>query len=142
MMVTLKFNIEINAPREKVWAALWDDQSYREWTSVFTKGSYAKSDWQEGSRIDFLNPSGNGIFASIDKKVLNDTMVFKHAGEIKNGEDVPGTDWAGSTESYFLSDRDGGTLLYTELQSTEDFQQYFNDTFPKAMNKVKEIAER
>ena len=141
-MVTLRFDIEINAPREKVWAALWEDRSYREWTSVFTPGSYAKSDWQEGSRIDFLNPSGNGIFATIDKNIPNAAMVFKHVGEVKEGQDIDGTAWTGSTESYFLSDRNGGTLLHAELQSTEDFQQYFNDTFPKAMNKLKQIAER
>ncbi len=141
-MITLKFDIEINAPREKVWAALWDDRSYREWTSVFTPGSYAKTDWKEGSRIDFLNPSGSGIFATIYKKIPNDTMVFKHAGEVKEGKDIPGTDWAGSTESYFLSDRNGATTLRTELESTEDLQKYFNDTFPKAMSLLKQIAER
>lgn len=140
-MVTLKFNIEINASREKVWAALWEDDSYREWTAVFTPGSYAKSDWQEGSRIDFLNPSGNGIFAIIDKKISNTQMTFKHQGELKNGEEITG-EWTGALESYFLADHNGGTLLSAEMNSTEDFQQYFKDIFPKAMKALKQIAER
>jgi len=133
--------MKINAPREKVWAALWDDITYREWTAVFTLGSYAKSDWKEGSRIDFLNPSGSGIFAIIDKKIPNTEMTFRHQGELKNGEEITG-EWTGALESYFLTDNKGGTLLSAEMNSTEDFQQYFKDTFPKAMATLKQISER
>jgi hypothetical protein len=46
---TLIFVSTINAPKEKVWDALWKDASYRKWTAVFMDGSYAKSDWAEGS---------------------------------------------------------------------------------------------
>jgi len=141
-METLTFTMKINAPREKVWAALWDDNTYREWTAVFTTGSYAKSDWQEGSRIDFLNPSGSGIFAIIDKLIPNTQMTFKHQGEVKNGEDITGSEWKGALESYFLSEQNGQTVLNTELQTTNDFQQYFKNTFPKAMDVLKKIAER
>lgn len=141
-MITLKFEMKINAPREKVWRALWNDQNYREWTSVFTPGSYAKSDWKEGSRIDFLNPSGSGIFAIIDKLVPNTQMTFKHQGEIKEGKDMDGGEWKGALESYFLSEENGQTVLNTELQTTSDFQQYFKDVFPRAMEALKQIAER
>lgn len=141
-MVTLKFNIEISASREKVWNALWDDACYREWTSVFTPGSYAKSDWQEGSRIEFLNPSGNGIYAIIDKKIVNTRMVFRHQGEVKEGKDIAGTEWLNALEAYTLDDHNGGTLLITELDTTSDFEQYFKDMFPKALQAVKLIAER
>lgn len=141
-MITLKFDMKINASREKVWLALWDDQNYREWTSVFTAGSYAKSDWKEGSRIDFLNPGGSGIFAIIDKLVPNTQMTFKHQGEIKDGKDLEGGEWKGALESYFLSEENGQTVLHTELQTTSDFQQYFKDIFPKAMEALKQIAER
>ena len=141
-MITLKFEMKINAPREKVWRALWNDQNYRESTSVFTPGSYAKSDWKEGSRIDFLNPSGSGIFAIIDKLVPNTQMTFKHQGEIKEGKDMDGGEWKGALESYFLSEENGQTVLNTELQTTSDFQQYFKDVFPRAMEALKQIAER
>ena len=36
----IKFFNHINAPKEKVWKVLWDDSSYRKWTSVFMEGSY------------------------------------------------------------------------------------------------------
>ena len=141
-MITLTFDMQIQAPREKVWSSLWDDANYREWTSVFTAGSYAKSAWQQGSRIDFLNPSGSGIWAIIDTLIPGTQMTFKHQGEIREGKDVDGGEWKGALESYFLSDEAGGTLLHCELQTTSDFQKYFNDTFPKAIEAVKHIAER
>lgn len=141
-MRTLKFNMKIDAPKEKVWSSLWEDASYREWTAVFTPGSYAKTDWKEGSRIDFLNPNGNGIWAIIDTMIPNTQMTFRHQGEIKEGKEVEGSEWLGALESYYLSDENGGTVLNAELQTTEDFQNYFKETFPKAMEALKQIAER
>jgi uncharacterized protein YndB with AHSA1/START domain len=35
----LHFSIDIAAPRDKVWRALWDDARFRDWTSVFAEGS-------------------------------------------------------------------------------------------------------
>ena len=140
-MTTLNFSVEINAPKEKVWRILWDDQSYRQWTSVFMEGSYAKSDWQEGSKILFLGPKSDGMYSTIHKKIDNSQMVFKHLGEIKNGVETP-SDWADALESYFLSEKDGGTELRVELNTTEDFQQYFQDTFPKAITIIKQLAEK
>ncbi len=139
-MKTLTFDILINAPREKVWQTLWDDKTYREWTSAFTEGSYAKSDWQQGSRIEFLNGKGSGMFSLIDKKVDNSQMTFKHLGEIINGIDIKG-DWGDAKESYFLTEKNGQTELKIELDTTEESQTYFAEIFPKALQLVKKISE-
>ena len=140
-MTTLNFSVEINAPKEKVWQILWDDQSYRQWTSVFMEGSYAKSDWQEGSKIEFLTPKGDGMYSTIHKKIDNSQMVFKHLGEVKDGVETP-SNWGDAFESYFLTEKGTGTELRVELNTTEDYQKYFNDTFPKALNLVKQLAEK
>ena len=57
-MKTLNFSININAPKEKKWKTLWDDTTYRQWTRIFSEGSYAVSDWNEGSRVLFLSAEG------------------------------------------------------------------------------------
>ena len=59
-MTTLTFKIEIKAPKEKVWYSLWDEENYQNWTSAFCKGSYAISDWNEGSKIYFMAPNEIG----------------------------------------------------------------------------------
>ena len=139
-MNRLNFQSNINAPREKVWDTLWNDSTYRQWTSVFSEGSYAESDWNEGSKILFLSPKGDGMFSVIDKKIPNEQMTFRHLGEIKNGVEET-KDWGGAIESYQLEEDNGVTKLNVAMDATGDFEQYFKDTFPKALDLVKQIAE-
>ncbi len=139
-MNMLQFSINILAPKEKVWQTLWNDATYRQWTAVFQEGSYAVSDWKEGSRIEFLTPEGLGMFAVIDKKVDNEVMIFRHLGEIKNGVDEP-KDWGGAKESYYLSEANGVTVLRAMLDANAEMEAYFSKTFPKAMEAVKQISE-
>ena len=72
-----QFKILINAPREKVWEKLWNDASYREWTSVFSEGSAAETDWKEGSRVLFTDGKGNGMVSTIAVKKPNEVMSFR-----------------------------------------------------------------
>lgn len=144
-MKKYRFTTHINAPRERVWQILWDDATYRAWTAAFTEGSYAESDWQEGSKICFMAPGGHGMVSRIAVLVPNEKMTFEHLGEIKNGvEDVTSPavqNWAGSQEKYELHDQDGGTRLDVELDGSEAEADYFAKTFPIALAKVKELSE-
>ncbi|MCW3091768.1 MAG: hypothetical protein JWP81_2837 [Ferruginibacter sp.] len=142
-MTTLTFATKMNAPKEKVWDTLWDDASYRKWTAAFMEGSYAESDWQEGSKILFLSPKGDGMFGIIQIKIPNEQMTFKHLGEIKNGIEEP-KDWGDATESYYLNEMNGMTELSVKItmEANPEFEQYFNNTFPKALEIVKQISEQ
>lgn len=141
-MKTLKFNTHINAPREKVWKILWNDDTYRQWTAVFMPGSQATSDWQEGSSIQFTDGKGSGMYSVIETKQDNSKMVFKHLGEVSNGVEKPESDWAGSLERYTLTGDNGTTGLQVEVDVTADFEAYFNDKFPKAIEVIKQLAEQ
>jgi len=140
------FAIMIEAEPGKVWESLWEDKNYREWTAIFGEGSYAESDWEEGSDIHFIGDGGGGMYSVIDKKVDNKLMSFRHLGELKNYEPQPLDDktkkWSGATEVYNLYQKDGGTELVVDMDIVEDFETYFNEKFPLALAKVKEIAER
>ena len=144
-MKKLSFTIQINAPREKVWKVLWDDASYRKWTAVFSEGSHAVTDWQEGSKVLFLSPSGEGMFSRIAKSVPNQLMSFEHLGMVKDGVEQPETEetkgWAGAMENYTLEEKDGGTALTVTMDMMEGHENYFNEHFPKALEIVKSLAE-
>ena len=142
-MGTLQFAIKINAPKEKVWTSLWADDNYRKWTAAFMEGSYAESDWNEGSKISFLTPSGEGMFGVIQTKKLNEQMVFKHLGEVKNGKEEL-KNWEDATEGYYLFEADGVTELNVRItfDANPQFEEYFNNTFPTALNIVKELSEK
>ncbi len=144
-METLNFTTNINASKDKVWNVLWDDASYRKWTNVFSEGSYAETDWQEGSKVLFLDGSGKGMVSKIEKITPNEYMSFKHLGMYDNGvEDTssPAVEgWAGATENYTLEETGGNTTLTVEMNITEQFKSYFTDTWPKAMEQIKHLAE-
>jgi len=145
-MVTKQFLINIYAPPERVWDVLWTDKSYREWSSVFSEGSYAESDWHEGSGIKFLSPQGTGMYSTIVKKKEPELMSFKHIGELKDGVEQPITAqtecWSGAMETYSLSEKNGITTLKVDMDITEEFVSYFDGVFPKALQKVKELSEQ
>jgi uncharacterized protein YndB with AHSA1/START domain len=140
-MEKMKFSVQINAPKEKVWQTLWSDDSYRKWTAAFHEGSYAKGEWKEGNDIQFLIPEGDGMYSRIQKLVPNQQMTFEHLGEIKGGEKQPQSKWAGALESYYLTENNGITELTVETDLEDEYLQYFKDTFPKALQLVKELAE-
>jgi hypothetical protein len=141
-MNKLQFSVQINASRSKIWQTLWDDSSYRLWTAVFTEGSFAESNWKEGDKILFLNGQRNGMASKIARLITNELMSFQHLGEVKEGvEDYSETGWTGAFETYSLQENETGVLLTVELDVDHSFADYFTGVFPKALARIKELAE-
>lgn len=140
-MVTLKFKIYINASRAKVWEALWKDENYRNWTEAFTAGSHAISDWNESDYIRFMDGKNNGMYGLIETKIENEVMVFKHLGDVLDGVDME-RDWAGAREQYFLLEREGQTKLKVGVDVLAEYVDYMNEVFPKALERLKVLAEK
>jgi uncharacterized protein YndB with AHSA1/START domain len=141
-MPTLTFEITVAATAKKTWQVLWFDTTYRQWTSAFMEGSYAVSDWQLGSKIQFLSPGGNGMYSVIAECQPNERMVFAHQGEVKNHEEQPPAAWSGSKEGYTLTEKDGFTTVAVSLDTADSYAAYFSQTFPKALAVLKELAEK
>ena len=145
MKTKLEFKASINAPREKVWQILWDDATYRQWTSAFQEGSYAVSDWKEGSKIQFLTPEGDGMYSIIERSETPEYMSFRHLGVMKAGEESPLDEetmrWCGAHENYELKQDGSFTILSVSLESINAYREYFQKTFPKALDIVKSLSE-
>ena len=138
----LHFSVDIAAPREKVWRVLWDDASFRDWSSVFAEGSHAVSDWNEGSSVQFIDPSsGSGMASVIEKKRPGEFMSFRHESEIKDGKVQPPAAWAGAHEDYTLTEKDGRTTLTIDLDTSDEYRQMLEDKFPAALQRVKQLSE-
>lgn len=145
-MQKANYSIIIDAPREKVWEQLWGATSYRDWTSAFAPGSDAITDWQQGSKAVFTDGSGSGMVARIKERRDNEYMSIEHLGEVKDGVEDTTSDkvraWAGALENYTLNDKDGKTEVLIDMDTTEDFKDYMDKTWPKALNRLKEISEK
>ena len=142
-----EFTETINASSEKLWKVLWDDKTYPLWTAIFSEGSYAKTDWKEGSKVLFLTPDGRGMVSKIKQKMPNKYMLFEHLGVVKNNienlESKEAKEWAGATETYMLESVDSDkTHLTVKMDVVEEYKNFFLDTWPKAMDKIKELAEK
>lgn len=145
-MKKIIFNIEIKASAENVWKALWEDKLYRDWTKVFSEGSHAITDWQQGSKVLFLDGTGNGMYSTIKVCKPYEQMSIEHIGHVKDGKELPlegvALKWTGALEEYFLTSLETGTALKVHLDSDEEFENYFQNTFPKALEILKANAEK
>jgi uncharacterized protein YndB with AHSA1/START domain len=142
-----QFKVMIDAPREAVWNTLWDDATYRQWTSVFSEGSHAETDWKKGSKILFLDGQGMGMVSRVSENIPNEYMSIEHLGIVKDGVEDLDSDlvkgWAGAHENYTLKTVNDQTELLVELDvdPNSEWTESLTNTFPRALNKVKEISE-
>ncbi len=138
----VSLSIDIDAPKEKVWEVLLQDDTYRQWTAVFHPGSYAESDWTEGSEALFKTPEGHGMISKIVLHRPAEVISFEHLGTLKDGErNTEDFEWQGFRETYRVTAKGGGTELQVEQDITPDHEEWFASTWGKALAKVKELAE-
>ena len=140
------FKISIDAPREKVWKTLWEDETYRAWTSAFAEGSCAETDWKKGSKVLFHDGKGSGMVSRIEDNKPNEFMSFEHLGMVKDGvEDTTSEKvkaWAGAHENYTLKSVGEKTELTVDMDINDEWKDYFMTTWPKALDKLKDLAEK
>lgn len=141
-----EYQTRIAASREKVWDILWGEDTYPQWTSAFSEGSKVETNWEEGGKALFLNGENEGMVSRIREKKEPKRMVFEHLGMVdKNGnQDLDSEkvkEWAGSQEIYDLEEQNGETILNVTLDTAEDYIDYFDKTWPRAFEKLRELSE-
>jgi uncharacterized protein YndB with AHSA1/START domain len=145
-LTKLTYSTTINAPKEIVWRTMLDDDTYRKWTSAFQEGSYAVTDWKPGSKALFLGPDGTGMVSRVAEHRPNEFLSLEHRGIVKNGvEDTSSaeaTKWAGGHENYTLREDAGRSTLTIDMDTAEDHKKYFEETWPKALTALKNLAEQ
>lgn len=145
-MNKLHFNTAINAPKEKVWDVMLEDETYRQWTSAFSEGSHYEGSWEEGSKIRFLDPDGNGMVSTIAKNNPHEFISVKHLGIINDGvEDVDSEEarrWAPAFENYSFSEANGETTVSVDMDVEEEYEEMFNEMWPNALQKLKVLCEK
>lgn len=148
-MQRLHFKIEIDAPKEKVWDTMLKDETYRIWTDVFAPGSYYEGSWNKGSKILFLaldqNGNPGGMLSRIKENRQYEFISIEHIGMVNNGKEDTSSDeaknWAGVHENYTFKEINGKTEVIIEVDSNENFAEMFNDMWPRALQKLKQLAE-
>ncbi|MBL7872451.1 MAG: SRPBCC domain-containing protein [Cyclobacteriaceae bacterium] len=149
----LQFKVRIHAPASRIYDCMLgiDNKStYERWTSIFNPTSTYEGSWNTGSKILFLGIDDKGekggMVSKIAENIPNRFVSIQHYGLLKaNKEITEGPEvekWANGFENYSFEERDGTTMVTVELDTTEDFSEYMNQTYPKALETLKEICEK
>jgi hypothetical protein len=151
-MKKLYFNTTINAPVSKIYDCMLginNKSTYEQWTALFNPTSTYEGSWEKGSKILFIGVDEKGekggMVSKIVENIPNQFVSIQHYGLLKGGEEItegPEVEkWANGYENYTFEEYNGTTTVTVDLDLTEDFSDYMNETYPKALGKLKEICE-
>lgn len=141
----IQFTTKINAPADVVWRHVTSPESYRHWTSVFAEGSYFEGSWEQGSKIRFLSPSGDGMLSEIAESIRNEFISIRHLGFITNGVEDTTSDairaWAPAYENYTFRALHEGTEMVVDQDVAAEWEEHISEAWPKALRLLKDLSE-
>jgi uncharacterized protein YndB with AHSA1/START domain len=142
-MKELQFSIEIHATKERVWDTLWQDESLRDWAGIIDPGTYMVGDLKEGNEVQFISAeNGYGVTSLVQKLVTGEFLLLKHRADTQeSGKQQRAQEWTGGEERYSLAEKDGITTLHVTFGVPPELEEYFEVTYPKALARVKVLAE-
>ena len=142
---TVSKDIRIDASREQVWQALLGEECFRAWSSSFAPGCYADTTWEEGARVEIKGPDESGLFGKIVSFRPLKIVSMKYQGTLVNGSEETETpdakQWQGCSETYHLSEVEGGTILSIEQEVPVQYVHALSDAWDEALKKIKSLAE-
>lgn len=148
-MKKLTYRMEIKAPKERVFEKMIGRDTYKQWTAEFNPTSDFEGGWNKGDKIRFVGVTEEGkkqgMLARIEENIPNEFISIHHYGivdgenEITEGPMVES--WTPSYENYSLSQENEITNLMVEVDVSDEYIEYFDETWPKALLKLKEISE-
>ena len=142
-MQKMQFSIEIEAPREKVWQTLFDDKTFRDWGSIIDEGQYMVGELAEGNEVQFISSEGLGVTSFVEKLIPNEYIAFRQVADtMDSGKQERKKEWTGGKESFELSEKNNSTNLAVNIDVPPGLEEIFKDRFPKALERVKILAEK
>lgn len=143
-MVELNYTIKINATKRKIWAVLWEDQTFREWANLIDEGTYMKGELKEGGEVEFISSvNGYGVTSFVERLIPEEFVRLKHLADTQEyGSDHREKEWTGGSESYRLSEVEGLTELTLIMDVPDDLENYFSTVYPSVLSSIKALSER
>lgn len=142
-MKETQFTIEINASKEKVWAILWEDTTFRDWANLIDEGTYLRGTLKEGNEIEFISAvNGYGVTSLVEKLIPNEYGLLRHGADTQDsGQSEREKEWTGGSESYSLAEANGVTTLTVTVDIPQQLEETMNIRLPRALERIKNLAE-
>lgn len=152
-MKKLQFKVSINASVTKIYdfmLGINNKSTYEQWTSLFNPTSTYEGSWDKGNKILFIGIDEKGEKGGMVSKIVENIpyqfVSIQHCGLLKADKEItegPEVEkWANGFENYTFEENNGTTTVIVDLDTTEDFLSYMNQTYPKALDKLKELCEK
>lgn len=142
-MKEIQFSIEIHATKERVWDILWQDETLRDWAGVIDPGTHLVGDLKEGNTVQFISGNGYGVTSLVEQLTPGELLRLRHRADTQgNGIQERDKQWTGGKESYTLAEQEGTTTLTAAFDVPPELEDYFKVNYPKALERVKVLAER
>ena len=105
---------------------------------------------EKGNKILFIGVDEKGekggMVSNIVENIPNQFVSIQHLGLLKADKEItegPEVEkWANGFENYTFEENNGTATVTVDLDTTEDFLSYMNQTYPKALDKLKELCEK
>lgn len=153
-MERMQFNVSINAPAATVYNKMIGKETFKEWTSVFNpssdyEGGNMEGNWEKDSKVLFVGVDKQGkregMVGYIRENVPNQFVSIEYVGILDGEHEIiegpVAEDWQGF-ENYTFESHGGSTTVTVDIDVNDQMIEYFRNTYPKALEKLKEICER
>lgn len=149
-MVKLEFSIDINASAEKVFKVITEKETAAAWISVFSPNSFYEGSWDEGQKITFITPDEhgklNGMVCRITKNIPGKELYIQPLGNYLDGKEIIDEETLKSLavtyENYHFIQHYGYSEFKVYATALDEFESFFNETWPVALKLIKEMAEK
>lgn len=148
-MKKLHYEIQIDAPAAEVYKTMLDLETYKIWTAEFGPTSRYEGSWDEGSKILFLADDEHGKVQGMVSRIRvnkpNEFLSIEHLGVVEDGVekdvDEKSNSFSGALEEYTFIQNESGTLLKVYIDTLTEWEKFFDDAWPRALNKLKTLSE-
>lgn len=149
----MQFKKEINAAVSKVYQTMIGKDTYKQWTSVFNPSSDVEGgmegSWEKGSKILFVGLSKEGkregMIGYIRENTPNHYISIEFIGIIDGDKEITegpvAEGWQGF-ENYSFETQNDHTVVTVDVDVNDEMIDYFGETYPRALDKLKEICEK
>jgi len=148
-MKNLKFSIDIQSSPAHVYDTMIHPNLLLDWLRVFSVDSSYSGDWDKGGYITFTTINENGILCGlkcvVEENNLNELIVLQPI-ELMEGEEFFTSpeklnDLEKTSEKYIFEETEDGARLRIEAVVIEEQEEYFLETWPIALSKIKTMCE-
>lgn len=152
-MERMQFRKDIKATAASVYETMIGRETFRLWTAVFNpfsdfEGGGPGGGWDKGSKVLFVGTDREGkregMVSYIRENIPGRYVSIEYTGIVDGDNELTegavAEEWHGF-ENYTFESHAGITTVIVEIDVNDRMKDYFLETYPKALDKLREICE-